>query len=161
MSTKVKVIIAVAVVAAAFAVGRYTVPEKVRVETKVVEVIKKVKDTSIDQTQKKDKRTTTTTIVRPDGTKETTTVVEEITHTDKKTDIVENEEKDKQADSKTEVVKASSRLNISALGGVDFLHGPITPVFGAAITKDIIGPVSLGAFGLTNGTAGVSLGLSF
>lgn len=137
----------IAALAIAFAVGRYTTPAIVRIETKTVEVEKKVVDTN------KTVHKVTETKENKDGSK-TTTVVED-----------SNTEK-KEADSKTEVensvtVKSrDSRYVLSVLGGYngfDFTH----PIIGGEASTSIIGPIRAGVFGLSNGTYGLSVGLDF
>lgn len=162
MSTKVKVVIVVALVAGAFAGGRYLTPVKIKTEIKTVEVVKTV--IVKDKTSDKEVHKTTTTIdsVKPDGTKTTTTTVVEDSSTkqDTKTDIVKDGTKTETT--KKEVTKTSSRLNISALGGAPIsIHGLETPVFGLHVSKDILGPVSVGIWGLTDKTFGLSVGLTF
>ena len=51
-------------------------------------------------------------------------------------------------------------MNISALVGVD-LPNSLKPLYGASFTKQFLGPISIGAWGLTNGTLGVSVGINF
>jgi len=50
------------------------------------------------------------------------------------------------------------RLNISGLVGTSFKE--FKPVYGLVITKDIIGPISVGVFGFSD-RAGISVGVSF
>lgn len=151
METKYKVLIGVAVVATSFAAGRYTVPEKVRVETKVVEVEKKVKDTE----KNKSKKTVIVKKEKPDGEKEVTTTITEntnsssVTATDKKTD----------SDSTSEKTRAASKLTIAPMIGFNVQTGQ--PVWGASVSRDLFGPVNMGLWGLSNGTCGVSIGISF
>ena len=52
------------------------------------------------------------------------------------------------------------KINISALAGVD-LNNRFIPTYGVSATKQIFGPISVGAFGLTNGVVGLSLGVNF
>lgn len=156
MTTKTKIIVAVVALAASFAGGYYLAPVKVKTETKIVEVEKKSKTTSSNKNKKK----ITVKITRPDGTKEETTTVE----TGESKNSSSTQESNKSEESKKEVTKSSSRLNISALAGAQVNLGiPVTatPVFGAHISKDIIGPVSIGVWGLSDVTFGVSVGLTF
>lgn len=56
----------------------------------------------------------------------------------------------------------TKRLNVSALAGVDLSNlRAVVPVYGVSVTKQVLGPVTVGAFGLTNGVIGVSLGMEF
>lgn len=58
--------------------------------------------------------------------------------------------------------QAKAQLNVSALAGYDFNSSRLpTPVYGVAVTKQVLGSLTVGAFGLTNGTVGVSLGVNF
>jgi hypothetical protein len=116
----------------------YTDKPEIKEVIRVVEV-KKETDIQTDRT---------TTIVKgPDGT-ETTTVV------DKSRETTREESKDA-----ARTVLARPRLNVAVLGGVGLSSG--VPTFGAAITKEIAGPITAGVWGLNNGTVGVSIGINF
>ena len=149
MSNKLKLLACCLVVVAAFAAGRWAAPEKVRTETKIVEVEKK--------TSKKDehRETTTTDVVKPDGTHTSTTTVVEDNHegTTSDTSLTEVDKK--------EVTRGTSKVTISALAGIRPFDLTTPPVYGASITKPILGPLAVGAFFLTNGTVGASIGLTF
>lgn len=151
MDTKYKVIIVVVTLTAAFAAGRYTVPEKIKVETKVVEVEKKVTDIQKDTK----KKTTVVETVKPDGSKQVTTVIDEDSSTDKKSQT----DKDTTSDTTKVVESGTQKVTISALGGIDI--NKTVPVFGASITKPVLGPLTLGLFGLSSGVGGASVGLTF
>lgn len=149
METKYKVIVVVVSIATAFAVGRYTVPQKVLTVTRVVEVEKKLIETDKDTT----KDTKIVEIVRPDGTKETTTIINE----NKKVDQTVVDNKDSSSDAETETEKTGSPVTINALAGLDLKSG--ATVFGASVSKPVIGPIAIGLWGLTNATVGASIGL--
>lgn len=164
MSNKFKFIVAIVSLAFVFALGRYTVPEKVRIETKTVEVEKKqVKEKKeIDKNQHKKK--VTKIITKPDGTRtEVTTEVDDAsTHASKQTD--KKDTISKKSEATKEVQRASDHLTISALVGnklIPFSATSPTPVYGGQISKDLLGPVNFGVFGFNNGLYGFSLGLSF
>lgn len=156
MSTKAKVILAVITVITAFAVGRFSAPEKVKIEKEIVEVEKKSSETDLDRD--KHKTTTTTEITRPDGTKEKTTKVEEDTKTSKNTTTVDLRQRN-ETETK-EVTYGSNRVTISGMAGLG-LDSLSVPIYGASITRPILGPIVIGLWGLTNKTGGVSLGLQF
>lgn len=82
-----------------------------------------------------------TIIKRPDGTFEKVIV--------DKSKIV--------TDEKTKLNAARSKVNLSALVGTDLYK----PVYGGHISKELLGPISVGAWGLTNATFGVSIGVNF
>lgn len=131
----------------AFATGRFLTP--VKIETKTIEVERKQTETDRD----KHKDTTTTTTEKPDGTKVTETHTTEDTTTQRSTTDATR------TDTNTTKTYASGRTSIFALAGLDISARSV--VYGGLITRQLIGPLSIGAWGLTNGTVGVSLGLEF
>lgn len=144
---------------AIFALGRYTAPEKIKIETKIVEVEKKT-----DQTKKKSKentrrKTTKRKTTKPDGEVIEETIKEKETS---QTDTTENkttEENRKSSSTSKEQTAGGSRVNLSALGGFDLNTG--RPIYGASLTKSFIGPTTIGIWGLNNLSCGVTLGISF
>lgn len=160
MTTKTKIICAIIGFVASFAFGRYLAPTKIKIEEHTVTVDKSKDSKSVDTDINKHKETVVKEIVRPDGTKETTTTVTEDTVASR--DSKEKSSSDKSTDKTTskEITRSTGRLNISALASVDTTQ-PSTPTYGVAVTRDVIGPISIGVFGFTNKTFGASLGLSF
>lgn len=156
MNLQTKIGIAAALLAAAFAFGRWSAPTKIKTETKIVEVEKKTEETKKDEN--KNKKTTTHTKVSPDGTRETTTTTVE---TDRKsTDRSRTDDKSTTQVITKEVEKSKSYVTISALAGMSF-KDLTTPFYGGSLSKPVLGPITLGVWGLTNGTGGVSIGLTF
>lgn len=151
MTPRIKIVIVGVALIVAFASGRYLTPEKVKIETKIVEVEAKTKETEAH----KHKETTTTVIKEVSGKEETTTVVVE----DSGKDIKSTDNINKTTDTLKEVTTGSSKVTISALGAFDFKAGK--PAYGISVTKPILGPIAIGLFGLTNDTLGCSLGISF
>lgn len=153
MTLKSKILALVGGLLIAFALGRYSAPggqstasTSTTTQTQTTDTTKNRdthKHTQVTHTKDADGKETTVTVVDED-----TTVV-----TDKKQDKVTDEKK-------TEVVQARKTLNVSALAGVD-VRDLTTPVYGVSVTKEIAGPITIGAFGLTNGVVGISLGISF
>ncbi len=94
---------------------------------------------------------TTTTSKQPNGDVKVVRTVDSTT----KTKINEKNE--------TKAVKSNgSGVTVSALGGYDFSKPKaLTPLYGVSVTKQVLGPITIGAFGLTNGVLGLSLGYSF
>lgn len=148
MDTKTKVILSVVVVTVAFAFGRYTAPSDT-VKTK--ETQQTDTNTQTDTTTKK-----TTTIEEDPSGKKKTTIEEDTTTTTKK-------EKNKTTNIEQSVTPSNKDiLNVSALVATDgFSLSNITPVYGVSVTKNLLGPITVGAFGLTNKTIGVSIGVNF
>jgi len=153
MNNKTKVIIAVSAILVSFASGRFLTPTKVVTVVKTVEVEKKTSASD----KKTHKETTIVESTKPDGTKETTTKIVEVDDTKKhSTDDIT-----KQSESTSTVTKGGSRLSVSALAGVSLSNFSGGPIYGASVSRELLGPISLGVWGLNNSTAGISLGLSF
>lgn len=119
----------------------YYLPTKVKTETVVVEKqeTKTEQDTVI--VEKTDK----------DGTKVKTTTIKTKSETQTK--------KDTEASTTKEIEKP--KYHISAMAGLDVTNLKNPMVFGIHAQKQFIGPFSLGAFIMTNSTAGISVGVQF
>jgi hypothetical protein len=143
--SKNQIIIVIVLIAASFAVGRYSA----RANKTVVQTTQ----AKTDEEKDTHTRTTITDTKKPDGTD---TKVEII-------DQVQNDDTQSTATSQTQttITSKSSILNISVLGANDFHAGLFAPTYGLSVTKEVLGPVTVGAFGLMNGTIGVSVGLNF
>jgi hypothetical protein len=152
LSLKTKVIVSVAALAASFAVGRYSVTETPAIKTLIDQKVAQV-------TQKQEDTHTQTKIVEvktPDGTDTKTTVISQ----------VKQDETEAVKDTTTHVDQTvtptkRSTINISALIGTRFVNPDGVPLYGASFNKEFLGPVTVGVWGLNNGTVGVSLGLDF
>lgn len=70
-----------------------------------------------------------------------------------------NTVKDETDKTNTTIAAPRPTWNVSGLVALDSFKD-ITPKYGISITKEFLG-LRVGAFGLTNGTAGVSLGIDF
>ncbi len=92
-------------------------------------------------------KTTIITVKKPDGSSTTTETIDSKLKT--KTDTL------------TQIPTVNKpRVNISAIIAED-LKNKTVPAYGLSFTKEFIGPITLGAFGLTNGTIGLSIGVNF
>lgn len=145
MSTKIKVIIVFVSLLVSFAAGRYSVPEKIKIETKVVEVEKKKEDI------KKHRRKTT--ITDKDGS--TTTIID--TTIEKKSD----EDISLQKDTTTEKVRGDSKVSLALMSGIDVTNPQKGLVYGVSVQKPVLGPITIGLWGFNTGTMGASVGLTF
>ncbi len=91
---------------------------------------------------------------KPDGTVQTTidTTIQAVT---------KNDDKETQTDKVDQTVTAAktSTVNISLLAG--YHYGDTSPLYGASVSKELLGPITIGLFGLTNGTVGASVGVNF
>jgi hypothetical protein len=140
VETKYFLPIALLLVVLGYGLGRYLQPAKVVTKTQIV-----------TQTVVHDHiHTVTITVTKPDGTKTTTTT----------TDNNSVSDKDTQSNSSTVTTYSKPDWKVSGLAGLQLtnLH---SPVYGAEIDKRLLGPIFVGVWGLTNSTAGVSVGLEF
>ena len=144
--------IAGAVVAGAFLVGRYTGPERVKIETKTE--IREVRVTDESRKLETTQRIIETT--KPDGSKVKDTRIKTKRESEKSTAA-----ETKAASHQVKEIESRRGVLVSPLIGVrlDDLSGGA--IFGAHISKQFIGPLHLGAWGLSDFTVGVSLGLEF
>lgn len=135
-----------ALVSAAYIAGRYSAPEKIKIETKtqIKEVM--IKDEHTDS----DTRKSVTEITRPDGTtiKRTRSERAKITDSSLRREDVKQTEEKKEIENRRGVV-------------VQFLAAAPGPVYGAAFTKQFLGPINIGAFMFTDMRIGISLGFEF
>lgn len=156
-----KILTSIAVVLISFAFGRYSAPEKVRIETKIVEVEKKKEVVVGSKDRNKKKTVTVTEITRPDGTHEKTTVTVEETQTEVKERRKETSGTTTTTDSTNETTYKAAQTHLVVLVGGNVADLTSGPVYGVAVSRNVLGPITLGAFGLTNKSLGVSLGLTF
>ncbi len=109
-------------------------------QTKTVEVTKEVVKTDI--------QTVVHTVTQPNGVVDTTTTT---TDHSQRTETSKN----------TQIILAKPKINISGLVANDFNDRLFKPVYGVSVSKEFLGPITIGMFGLSNSTIGVSLGVSF
>lgn len=118
-----------------FAVGRYSV--EFEVKEKIV--------------KEKERETVTRTVVRyvkdPSGREETVTTIDEV-------------EKERTKSQKETLSKPGPKINLSAMVGFEGSKFN-TPIYGISASKELLGPISVGIFGMTNSTYGLTLGASF
>jgi len=93
--------------------------------------------------------TVTKTIVTkaPNGASVTTTTTESNT-------VIDNKSCNK-------TLPPPSLFNVSVLMSQDYTSKEFKPTYGISVSKQVFGPLRLGAFGFTNHVAGLSLGLDF
>lgn len=93
-------------------------------------------------------------IVKEPNGKETKTIV---TETEDKTTTTKEKETSKAVVSGPIEV---DKYQVNVMIGVN-RDNFMVPIYGVSVSKKFIGPISLGAWGLTNGTGGLSVGMSF
>lgn len=124
---------------ASFAIGRRSVSQP--------DITKTV---TTQEDKHKDLHETVVIVKAPDGTVTTTKTLDTVTDTKKSSEV----------DLK-QVAAKTSKINISALVGTDLTKSGITPIYGVSANKEFIGPITIGVFGLTSGTVGITIGLNF
>lgn len=144
----------------AFAFGRFTTPVKIKTVVKTVTVTKDVNKNENQSDKNTHKKVVQKEIDKPDGTKEIDTTTTEETDQSNKNKSETVAKTDHSQEQEKEVAKGSGRLTLSVLGGVN-LHDIGSPLLGLAVTKSILGPITIGAWGLNDNTIGVSVGLDF
>lgn len=160
-----------AVLATAFAFGRYTLPEKIVEKLVTQEVVKEVIKTEIQVVEKKvyvkaqqsDVQTKIVYVEKPDGTKETTTVIVDKTKTDEASSqatvstevkVVEKEklvyvEKLKLVENAKAQWHLGLRLGAGALIDPTAVSSPLMS-FGLQAERRIVGPVWMGVWADTH-----------
>jgi len=96
------------------------------------------------------------------------TVITTVTHKERNGDLqvtktIDSDVKVKKTDDKQiSIQPAAKTWNVSALAGYDFSKPKdLVPIYGVSVSKQVLGPWSIGAFGLTNGIIGLSIGVTF
>lgn len=142
--------IVIALMIISFFVGRYSAPEKIKIQEKIVtaEAEKFALENQVDTAK------TVTKIDKPDGTHFTRT---KFVSTAKKTASTEKV-KSSELDKKTEITNRSG-VTVSLLAGLNLSSLLTAPTYGISVNKPILGPIVVGAWGLMNGSIGLSLGL--
>lgn len=146
MTPKAKLTYSAVALITAYAFGYWTAPEKI----KTVEVEKITKNE--DENKNSHSVTERKEITRPDGTKEVTEVTRIDTDSSKKSSETIEKEKLK------EITKSGRKVSINLLAGITIKK---LPVYGAAASATVLGPISVGVFGLSNGIYGAQVGLIF
>ncbi len=146
----------------AFAFGRWAAPEKVKIETRTVEIERKDSTVQKEQDQNRRKETTKTEVTKPDGTVEKTEKIVETADTHKETDRKDTTIAETATETSKEVTRGTTKITIAAMAGVDLdtSHGHLM-WYGGTISKPVIGPITIGVWYLTAPAAGATIGLTF
>jgi hypothetical protein len=143
METKHWIVAVLVVSGLGYATGRYFQPA--RVEVKIEERVKEV------EVVKHDVRTVIKEVTRPDGTKEKETIIE-----DRST-----ETRDKESRRDTSKIVSNEKPQWKVSTQLTTTQGILGPVYGATVERRVLGPIFAGAFGNTDKTFGLSVGLEF
>jgi hypothetical protein len=144
LPNKKQILIGLVLLASGAALGYGLVPSKVEIREKIVTV----KSSDTERTQ--DKEVVRVKEKRPDGT--------EVVRTELRTKTRENEKTRESTEKESEkIVTRGSGLSVYGL-----VRGPVGDLqYGAMFTKKLLGPISVGAFGFTDKTFGLAVGLEF
>lgn len=159
MRLRYKLLIALVLLFAAFATGRFTTPTKTVTEIKTVTVTKEVEKKETDWNKVRHKKVIETITIKPDGTKVVTRTVTDDTSSNGGSKETDEKDSTTSTDKRTEVVKSESKTTISGLAG--YRLGSSEFDLGVAATRPILGPITIGVFGLKSGLVGASIGLTF
>lgn len=157
-----KGLVVVVVLVSGIAIGRFTLPAKVVEKEHIVYQEKIVEKKVVVTDVKRDEHKTIIKLEKtsPDGTKTVETRIVDDSTLDKKSkltddksdDITSTTDKEKTTTYALQSTIVSLGLRTDPLGGYDY---------GLFISKRIVGPFYLGAFGFTDKSFGLSLGLAF
>jgi hypothetical protein len=150
-------------------IGRYGTSEKIKIE--------KTDTNTSTNTEKKDDKTTIdanknshlkTVIVEhdnKDGSKDKVTTITDDTDsttTKKQENASTSKDSEKNTSKESEKIsRGSSQVTVSVLSALKITNLSGGLIYGVAVTRPILGPLTVGAFGFTNSTVGLSIGLSF
>ncbi len=160
VTTKNKVIATVVAALFFFALGRWSAPEKIKIEKETITIEAERLDNKTHVRIDENRNITIVEITKPDGTK----IKKKTIIIDKNSDTRDEASKDTTVTTltkETKTITKGSKVTISALGGLHLtnIKGPV--VYGGHISRPILGPVTVGIFGLSNGIVGMSIGLQF
>jgi len=162
---KNKIIAVVVLVAVSAAVGRFTAPSKV-VEKEHVVYQDKIVEKKVyvkDKTTKKNTVTIKLTTIHPDGTK----TVEVKTYDKDVIELAQNSSDakdssnslDKTTEKTVEYKKTDTILSLGVKTNLTDLTSGLS--YGLNVQKRMLGPIYMGGFGFTDGSAGATIGIGF
>lgn len=143
------------------AIGYLGMPTKVITKTEIKEVVKEVEKKQ--QSKQNDKKVTIIEKTNPDGSKTKETIIVDKGKTDKTTE----KDTDKTTEKKEEKIVENSgkwlaKAYVAHQFGADAknsINGFY--IVGVGVERKLLGPFSLGVFGLTNNIVGLSIGMGF
>lgn len=138
-------------------IGRFTLPAKVVTQVKTIEVVKQV---LVQDTSKADHSVSTTTETRKaDGT--VTIVTQRKNDIDTKIDRKVATNTDKTSESTKTTEYDTRRLSLSVITAARPLSPSQGMSYGGSLQYRVLGPITGGILGLSDGTVGISIGLMF
>lgn len=157
MNNKTKVLIVIVYTAVVAASAYYLAPQKIKIEKEIVTVEVEKKTQVVNKDKKLEKKTTTKKNADGSSTTETTTVITDNSTTkDTEDKTINNKETDKK-----EIIKSKGHTTITALAGVDINRTSEGVTYGASVNRDLLGPIGISIYGLSNGNLGCGISLTF
>lgn len=151
LTTKTQIIILSVTAIICIAIGRYTAGSA---EVKTTESI------SQDKTKHEDKDVHTHEVITSKKTKDGVITTTKVIDTDSNT--IKQTQTETQTKIQQDVIPPKTgTTNVSALLSNNFNNGLWSPAYGVSVTHEILGPLTVGAFALTSGVVGVSIGVTF
>lgn len=141
MTLKYQLLGLLAVGIGGFAAGHFLLPSKI-VRTKTVVVYRERQDTSVIHT---------TTTKKPDGSSVTVTEVAKHVTTDTHST----------AAAKEVTTYDTAKLRVAVIAASTLSNSFLSPSYGVHVSYQVLGPIEIGALGLSNGLFGLSLGIRF
>lgn len=127
------------------AVGRYSLPAKIMEKT--------ITDTQKDIQKDDHTITTVVSVKQPDGTVTTTT--------EQKNDVTTTSEQHKHQDAEKTVTYNTQKVTLSALMTTRPFSGIPMTAYGGVLQYRVLGGITVGVLGVSDGTLGVTIGLAF
>lgn len=156
---RLHLLVGVCTLALGYGFGRYVAPDKVHEVVKEDTASREQVKALTAQLEAFQKNTHRVEVVTPDGTRRvvTDTRIDRTKDTRSSVEAAKTETKTVTVDRLVDKARPSWRAG--PMVGFDFrTHAP---AYGGMVERRIAGPLSLGVFGLSNGTAGASLTLEF
>jgi hypothetical protein len=148
---KNKIIIGSFLLLVSFAFGRYSASYMTSKSSSTTTSDTQIEDQSLTKIH-----TVIVTLEKPNGDKQTTEIIDDNT--------IKNDKKDEESTNKTQTEKTQGEgntkynLSVFAVTSVKKLE---EPNYGLEVSKEILGPITMGVFGINNGQIGVSIGINF
>lgn len=149
-------VVALGVLSAGILLGRLTAPVQVEIQEREVVKRQVITVTAVRTHQAVATRTVEREVRVPGGT----VTIERVIEAKAETHVEENSRGEEKTDARREVAVSPvlPQWRVSGLVGTGL---PLVPIYGAHVERRILGPVSVGAWALSSGVGGLSVGVSF
>lgn len=151
LNTKRELLVIVLGLIVAFSFGRYSVTFPPQIETK----IEQVSHTETEEHKNVHVVTHIVTAKTPEGVVTSETTIDRVITTDK-----DHSESASTRSASVSTPQVHKKINISALVAMDINNG-LRHTYGISVSKEVVGPITVGVWALHTGMLGLSLGLNF